>query len=108
MTGEREDATQLSEVLRLIGSLSDAVLDAQIMERPVPPAQVRALTDAARLLREHDIALPPMLVQVLHEFDRTAPRPTDDVDADALEPTDRKDAAKGFARLLQLFRNYRS
>ena len=59
---------RLAEVLRLTTALCDQVLDAQIMVRPVPDEQIRALVNAARLLREHDAEWPPLLTQVLHEI----------------------------------------
>ena len=107
MTEERGETAQMSEVLRLIGTLSDEVLDAQIMKRPVPAVQAAALADAARLLQDHHIALPPMLLQVLHGLDRTA-QPDDGVDADAPPSGDGEGSAKGLARFLRPFRNYRA
>ena len=59
---------RLSEVLRLMAALSDQVLDAEIMSRPVPDDQVRALAGAARLLQDHGVEWPPLLSQVLHEL----------------------------------------
>ena len=104
MTEQRGDATQMSEVLRLIGTLSDEVLDAQIMKRPVPAVQVAALADAARLLQDHDIALPPMLLQVLHGLDREGVSRTDD----AIDPQSGANSDKGLGRFLRPFRNSRS
>ena len=104
MTEQHGDATQMSEVLRLIGTLSDEVLDAQIMKRPVPAVQVAALADAARLLQDHDIALPPMLLQVLHGLDREGVSPTDD----AIDPQGGANSEKGLGRFLRPFRNSRS
>ncbi|TXM66999.1 MULTISPECIES: hypothetical protein [Methylobacterium] len=98
----------MSEVLRLIGTLSDEVLDAQIMKRPVPAVQVAALADAARLLQDHDIALPPMLLQVLHGLDRDGVSPTGDSDDDTSDAPDEADPAKGLKRFLRPFRNSRS
>ena len=108
MTEQRGDATQMSEVLRLIGTLSDEVLDAQIMKRPVPAVQVAALADAARLLQDHDIALPPMLLQVLHGLDREGSSPTGDADVESIDPQSGVDSGKGLGRFLRPFRNYRS
>ena len=67
MTGHRELTDRIPEVLRLTSVLAEQVLDAQIMRRPVPDEQIRALANAALLLEEHGVTLPPLLMQVLHE-----------------------------------------
>lgn len=66
---ESPTAERLSEVLRLTTLLSDQVLDAHIIKRPVPDGQARALEKAAFLPQEHDVPLPPPLMQVLHEVE---------------------------------------
>ena len=60
--------SRLERVLRLTTQLADRVLDAQIMKRPVPEDQARALASAARLLHDHGVESPPLLTQVLHEL----------------------------------------
>ena len=114
MAGEQGDTAQMSEVLRLIGTLSDAVLDAQIMNRPIPEAQVKALNDAALLLQEHRIALPPMLLQALHGLDsahgldRAIRGRGDDAATEIVREAEEQDETRGLARFLRPFRNYRS
>jgi hypothetical protein len=66
----------LSEVSRLATLLADRVLDAQIASRPVLDGHIRALLEAALLLREYDLELPSLLSQVMHgvaESDAQAP-----------------------------------
>ena len=67
MTGQREHTDRIPEVLRLTSVLAEQVLDAQIMRRPIPDEQIRALANAALLLEDHGVTLPPLLMQVLHE-----------------------------------------
>ena len=68
MTAQRAVSIRIAEVLRLTTALSDLILDAQIMKRPIPDDQVRALANAALLLEEYAIPLPPLTMQVLHEI----------------------------------------
>ena len=69
----------LSEVSRLATLLADQALDAQIMSRPIPDDQIRALMEAALLLDEYGQELPPLLGQIVHEIGTAAsakpPRP---------------------------------
>ncbi|AWN44772.1 hypothetical protein DK389_24400 [Methylobacterium durans] len=58
----------MSEVVRLAGELSNRVLDAQIMKRPIREDEVRALIDAAGLLEEHAVPWPPLMLQVLRRI----------------------------------------
>ncbi|KQP30053.1 hypothetical protein ASF49_15145 [Methylobacterium sp. Leaf104] len=57
---------RLSEVVRLATLLADQVLDAQIMSRPVPDEHIRALLEAALVLRQHGQELPSLLGQIMH------------------------------------------
>jgi hypothetical protein len=66
MTGASPE--KVAEVVRLATALADQILDAQIMKREVPPAQIISLRQAARFLQDHDLPRPPLMVQVLHEF----------------------------------------
>ncbi|MCJ2114988.1 hypothetical protein MKK64_27925 [Methylobacterium sp. E-025] len=61
---------RLSEVSRRAGLLADQVLDAQIMRRTILNQQIRALLDAALLLNEYNVPLPPLLTQIVHEIDK--------------------------------------
>ena len=65
-TGEIALPAGLLEVSRFAALLSDRVLDAQIMGRPVPDRNIRALLEAALLLREYDQDLPSLLSQIMH------------------------------------------
>lgn len=64
---DHPSSQDLSEVLRLATLLADQVLDAQVMSRPISDQQVRALLDATLLLEDYDLALPPLLGQIMHE-----------------------------------------
>jgi hypothetical protein len=91
---------RLSEVARLATLVADQVLDAQIMSRPVPDAQIRALLDAALVLEEHAMPLPPLLMQILHEVDEASGPGT----LDAVQGGGEQGKATGFTRLLRSFR----
>ncbi|MDP4024005.1 hypothetical protein Q8W71_15345 [Methylobacterium sp. NEAU 140] len=96
------DEAGLSEVLRLVGVLSEQVLDAQITGRPVPEAQSRALAKAAGLLREHDVPWPPLLAQALHELGLAA-------EGEPAEPgAEARPVIQGLTRLLGAFRRDRA
>lgn len=56
----------LFEVSRLAAILAERVLDAQIMNRPVPEGNIRALLEAALLLRDYDQEPPALLGQIIH------------------------------------------
>lgn len=112
MTTHPASSERLSEVARLATLLADRVLDAQIMSRPILDAQIQALLDAALLLEEHEMPLPPLLKQILHEVERTS----DEEDTD--EPHQREQRSppesdpdsstqrlgEGFSRLLRSLR----
>ena len=55
----------LSEVSRMATLLAGDVLHAQIMGRSIPDSHIRALLDAAVLLKEHGLDLPPLLGQLM-------------------------------------------
>ena len=88
---------RLSEVSRLASLLADQVLDAQIMSRQIPDQHIRALLDAALLLDEHDVPLPALLTQIIHEIDRGTGRMS--TAPDAAEHAE----VKGMAWLLRPF-----
>ncbi|TXM93234.1 hypothetical protein FV223_09085 [Methylobacterium sp. WL116] len=87
---------RLSEVSGLAGLLADQVLDAQIMSRPVPDQHIRALMDAALLLGEYSVPLPPLLTQIVYEIGTETGRMAE---TDAVEQAE----AKGMAWLLRPF-----
>jgi len=68
MTDEALPSDQLSEALRLSTLLAERVLDALIMEHPIPGEQALALAKAARFLQDHAVEWPPLLTQVVHEM----------------------------------------
>jgi hypothetical protein len=96
MTGE----ARLSEVSRLATLLADRVLDAQIMRRAVPDEHIRALLEAALLLREYGQELPSLLSQIMHGVDR----PEADVPVEAQQKADA--AEDDVSRLAWLFRPF--
>ena len=90
----------LAEVSRLSRLLADQVLDAQIMNRPVPDSHIRALLEAALLLREYGQELPSLLSQIMHAVDK----PEADV---PVEVQAKADAAEDdVSRLAWLFRPF--
>src|ERR1700710_2707936 len=105
MTERAATTERLSEVTRLATLLADRILDAQIMSRPIADVQVRALLDAALVLEEHGIPLPPLLMQILHEVDRNPEgRATERVASDGAEGASGQGEGGGFSRLLRTFR----
>lgn len=76
---------RLSEVLRLCTLLADRVLDAKIMERPVPSEQAVALAKAARLLQDHGVEWPPLVTQALHELAEKARKPEPEPEVESLK-----------------------
>ena len=69
--GIRDAAEGLSEVSRLATLLASDVLDAQIMQRPVPDGHIRSLLEAALLLREYGVEFPPLLGQIMQGVDKS-------------------------------------
>ncbi|TXN08262.1 hypothetical protein FV222_01115 [Methylobacterium sp. WL103] len=72
MSTQAASPDRLSEVSRLAGLLADQVLDAQIMNRPVPDKHIRTLLSAAFLLEEYGVPLPSLLQQIVHDAKRGA------------------------------------
>ena len=91
----------LAEVSRLATLLADQVLDARVMERPIPDEQVRALRSAALLLDDHAQPLPPLLLQVLREVEVAGRGDTAGAEPDqAAQGLDYTGVVKNVARLL--------
>ena len=101
MTGQHDFNDRLPEVLRMASVLAEQVLDAQIMHRPVPDEQLRALANAALVLEEHGVALPPLLIQVLHEVG------SDTTAGDEARQDDEADTSRGLGWLLRPFQGSR-
>ena len=105
MTDRFAPAERLSEVARLATLLADRVLEAQIMSRPIPDAQIRALLDAALVLEEHSLPLPPLLMQILHEVDKDPEHEaTEGPSSDGVQDSAGQEKVRGFTRLLRTFR----
>lgn len=114
MTARPSDAERLSEISRLAGVLAERVLDAQIMSEPIQDAQIGALLDAALLLEEYAVPLPPLLTQILHEvsddvFGKDEAEAVDlpgtpETQVAAAERHDVPAKASNFSRLLRPFR----
>ncbi len=94
-----ETLDRLSEVARLATLLADQVLDAQIMSRPVPDGHIRALLEAALVLREHGQELPSLLGQIMHGVSAEQPQNHTEAQQGAAE-----DEATG--RLAWMFRPF--
>lgn len=62
--------TAPSERLSEAARLADQVLDAQIINRPVPDQHIRTLLSAAFLLEEYGVPLPSLLQQIVHGANR--------------------------------------
>ena len=101
MNEQPASVRRLSEVSRLATLLADRVFDAQIMSRPIPDIQIRALLDASLVLEEHGVVLPPLLMRILHEVDEA----TDRGKLDAGQDDGEQKKFTGFTRLLRSFRS---
>lgn len=114
MTDRPSDAERLSEISRLAGVLAERVLDAQIMSEPIQDVQIKALLDAALLLEEYAVPLPPLLTQILHEVsddvfgdgDSAETTPSGETEAPVGAAESESGSAKtlSFSRLLRPFR----
>lgn len=112
MTGQPPSAERLSEVARLAALLADSVLDAQIMRRPILDAQIQALLDAALLLEEHEVPLPPLLKQIVHEVESPPdeehtdgpPQREQQLPSESSPDTGTQGLGKGFSRLMHSLR----
>jgi hypothetical protein len=113
MTERLAPVERLSEVARLATLLADRVLDAQIMSQPISDLQIRALLDAALVLEEHQMPLPPLLTQILHEVGTASSRNASDKTSSradgrpprATQGDDGEGVVGSFTRLLRSFRN---
>jgi hypothetical protein len=63
--GSGDSTERLAQVQRLATELAARVRYAQMVERPIPPEQIAALVEAARLLQERGEAWPPLVGEVL-------------------------------------------
>ncbi|WP_110352234.1 hypothetical protein [Methylobacterium sp. B4] len=70
-----EQSEKLGEVARLATLMADRILEAQIMDRPIPQEQFTAFVDAAHLLQERGVPWPPLVEQILNDAGK--PRVTD-------------------------------
>ena len=61
-------SARLSETLRLTALLTEQVVATQMMKRPISDEQIRALANAALVLEEYAVPLPPLLMQALDEI----------------------------------------
>ncbi len=70
-------AGRLAQVQRLATELAAKVRYAQIVERTIPPEQIAALVEAARLLQERGEPWPPLVGEVLQRVVDDMERPTE-------------------------------
>jgi hypothetical protein len=98
--GPSNSPERLSELSRLAALLADHVLDAQIVNRPVPDGHIRALHEAALLLREYGQEAPSLLNQITREVDK----PEADVPVEVQAKAD--EAEDDVSRLAWLFRPF--
>lgn len=66
MTVEPISSDQLAEVRRIATALAEHMLEAVAARSEIPPEPAVALANAAVLLREHQVELPPPLVEALY------------------------------------------
>lgn len=74
-------SAKLGEVARLATLMADRILEAQIMDRPIPQEQFTAFVDAAHLLQEQGVPWPPLVEQILNDAGKpgaTDPQPKGD------------------------------
>ena len=66
--GPSDPTERLAQVHRLATELAARVRYAQIVDRPIPPEQITALVEAARLLQERGELWPPLVGEVLQRI----------------------------------------
>lgn len=94
-------AGRLAQVQRLATELAARVRYAQIVERVVPPEQITALVEAARLLQERGEPWPPLVGEVLQRVVEEMERATQ---AEAAQPESEGEVEATVAGLTR-FRN---
>ncbi|MCJ2137349.1 hypothetical protein MKK69_25445 [Methylobacterium sp. J-026] len=93
---------KLAQVAQLATAVAERVLDAQIFDLSVPPAQITALASAARLLQDNGVPWPPLVEQVLHELAENSGKLAEGA---GIERTSEGDSAlTGLTRFLGAFR----
>ncbi len=65
MSHQQGSTEGLSEVARLAALLADQVLNQQILNRAVAECEIQALVEAALLLEDYGIPLPPLVMETL-------------------------------------------
>ncbi|MCJ2083535.1 hypothetical protein [Methylobacterium sp. J-090] len=65
---------RLDEISRLATLLVDQVLNAQLLERPVPDDHIRALLEAGLLLKEYGVDPPSSLGEIMLASEAAEPR----------------------------------
>ena len=68
MTEANEQPDKLVDVLQLADAVANRLLEARTMNSSIDPEQFAALVRAARLLQDHEVPWPPLVVQVMQEF----------------------------------------
>ncbi|MDQ0445971.1 hypothetical protein [Methylobacterium aerolatum] len=66
--GSGDPTERLAQVQRLATELAARVRYAQIVERAIPPEQITALVEAARLLQERGEPWPHLVAEVLQRI----------------------------------------
>ncbi|TXN20993.1 hypothetical protein FV217_15980 [Methylobacterium sp. WL9] len=102
MSGTQAPSDRMAEVERLTAALTDQILDAQIMNRPISEDQAHALAKGARLLHDNGMPWPPVLAQVLQTLmdGRSEAEPEPEISTEATNAS----APKGLSRFLGAFR----
>jgi hypothetical protein len=93
---------RLAQVQRLATELAARVRYAQIVERGVPPEQIAALVEAARLLQERGEPWPPLVGEVLQRVVEDMERPAQAEHVE--EKTEAEAAVAGLTRFGKAFR----
>ena len=84
----------LAEVMRLSTSLAYRVLNTQLIGSKVPPEQVKALVEAARLLHENGVDWPPGVTEALRRLTETmTPATPEEMEPAAQKATERDEDA---------------
>jgi hypothetical protein len=82
---------RLTEVVRLSTSLAYRVLNTQLIGSTVPPNQVKALVEAARLLHESGVDWPPGVTEALRRLAETITPNNPEADQLPAEKTPERD-----------------
>jgi hypothetical protein len=102
--GTGDSAGRLAQVQRLATELAAKVRYAQIVARAIPPEQIAALVEAARLLQERGEPWPPLVGEVLQRVVDDMERPAEAEPVEGATDAEAEAAVANLTRFGEAFR----